>query len=285
MKRLFFLTCMLLCGICSGLAQVRVELSPDGPTLRPLEMSDYDRHEPARRLTRQDSVDYSSHVARAFNYLAADSLAQARMHLEQALRLWPEAPGTWILRHNLGRIALAEGRHAAAYEEFTRILKKLPEERTVRKDRAAAALELGYTREALEDLNLLLANETSDSLRASLLFMRASARMKSRLYADARTDLKAVLSLQPASENAMLLLCAVDWQSGRRESALLMLGGFINAHPANTLARSMRAGFLAEQGRTEAAILDLEDALRIEPGNLEILQQRDNIVRQQRKRK
>lgn len=285
MKRLFPLICMLLYGICTCFSQVRVELTPEGPMLRPMVMSDYDRQEPTTRLTLQDSVDYSTHVARAFNFLATDSLSQARAHIEKALRIWPDAPGTWILRHNLGRIALAEGRYAAAYEEFSRILKKHPEERTVRKERAAAALELGYAREALEDLNLLLDKAETDSLRASLLFMRASARMKSRLYADARTDLKTVLSMQPGNENAMLLLCAADWHGGRRESAILMLDGFINAHPTNALALSMRASFLKEQGRTEAALIDLEEALRIEPDNLDFLQQREAIVRAQRKRK
>lgn len=285
MKRHLLILAILLAVTMTAVAQIRVDLNREGPTLRPLQMSDYDKQEPEVRLTRQDSTDYANHVARAFNYLATDSLQQARWHLEKALNLWPSAPSTWILRHNLGRIALAEGRFSAAYAEFDRILKKLPEERSVRKDRATASLELGHAREALEDLNLLLEKECSDSLRASLLFMRASARMKSRLYADARTDVKAVLALQPSNENAMLLLCAIDWQGGRREGAMMMLSGFINAHPQNTLALSMRAAFLAEQGRTEAALLDLEDALRMEPENLELLHQRDALTKKRKKRK
>ena len=107
MKRHLLLLAILLAVTMTAVAQIRVDLNREGPTLRPLQLSDYDKQEPEVRLTRQDSTDYANHVARAFNYLATDSLQQARWHLEKALNLWPSAPGTWILRHNLGRIALA----------------------------------------------------------------------------------------------------------------------------------------------------------------------------------
>lgn len=279
MKRRFFLIFVLLTGAFSALAQIRVEMNNGGAQLRPMNLSDYDRHEEPFALTHADSVDYQSHVVRAYNYLATDSLPQARTHLKQALKITNKAPGTWILQHTLGRIEMAEGNYMEAAGVFDAVLKRIPTQKDVRLDRATAHLELGHTREALEDINLLLAGEPSDSMRSHLLFMRASAQMKARLYTEARTDLKEVLRLTPGNENAMLLLCAADWKGGRRESAMLMLNGFINAHPKNTAALALRADCLAELGRREAAMMDLEEALRIEPSNVGIQRQLDGMKR------
>ena len=114
MKRRFFLIFVLLTGAFSALAQIRVEMNNGGAQLRPLNLSDYDRHEEPFALTHADSVDYQSHVVRAYNYLATDSLPQARTHLKQALKITNKAPGTWILQHTLGRIEMAEGNYVEA---------------------------------------------------------------------------------------------------------------------------------------------------------------------------
>ena len=82
MKRRFFLIFVLLTGAFSALAQIRVEMNNGGAQLRPMNLSDYDRHEEPFALTHADSVDYQSHVVRAYNYLATDSLPQARTHLK-----------------------------------------------------------------------------------------------------------------------------------------------------------------------------------------------------------
>lgn len=279
MKRRFFIIFALLTAVFSVKGQIRVDMNSGGVQLRPMNLSDYDRHEETFALTHADSMDYQNHVVRAYNYLATDSLPQARMHLQQALKITNRAPGTWILQHTLGRIDMAEGKYMAAIGEFDAVLKKIPTQQDVRLDRATARLELGHTREALEDINLLLSGTIADSLRGHLLFMRASAQMKARLYLEARTDLKEVLRLSPDNENAMLLLCAADWKGGRRESAMLMLNGFINAHPKNTAALSLRADCLNELGQREAAIKDLDDALRLEPENTGILRQKEEILR------
>ena len=93
MKRRFFLIFALLTAAFSVQGQIRVDMNPGGAQLRPMNLSDYDRHEETFALTHADSMDYQNHVVRAYNYLATDSLPQARMHLQQALKISNRARG------------------------------------------------------------------------------------------------------------------------------------------------------------------------------------------------
>lgn len=248
--------------------------------MRPKTAADYAREREERqvRQERADTAAYQGCLLRAFAALGGDSLLRARELFEEALRLQPEAPGNSIVRHNIGRIHLAQGDYPRAVEQFNAVLKRLPDDRTVRHDRAAAYLQMGHAKEAVADCDILLRDEPVDSLRAALFFLRAAARMKLRLFDDARRDLQQCLALAPDREGAVLLLVMALQQGGRPQEAMQRLNLFIAAHPRSADALVLRAGMEMEQGMYEAARYDLDAAIAAEPSNGALYAERAKVL-------
>ena len=280
MRHVFLL--FLFSVLCYGLlpAQVVVDLQRGGATVRPKTAEDYarEREERQARLERADTAAYRGCLLRAFAALGGDSLLRARELFEEALRLMPDAPGNSVVRHNIGRIHLVQGDYARAVEQFTAVLRRSPDARAVRHDRASAYLQMGYAKEAVGDCDILLRDEPADSLRAALFFLRAAARMKLRLFDDARRDLQQCLALSPDREGAALLLVMVLQQGGRPQEAMQRLNLFIVAHPRSADALALRAGMEAEQGMYEAARYDLDAAIAAEPSNSALYAERAKVL-------
>lgn len=261
-------------------AQLVVDLKHGGASVRTKTAADYERERAGRsvRAARVDTMRYRDALGRAFSLLAADSLPAARVQFEEALTWWPDAPGNSVVRHHIGRIELAQGRYVEAVEQFSNVLRALPEEREVRRDRASAYLQLGHAREAVADCDILLARETEDSLRAHLLFMRAAAQMQLRNYADARQGLEKALSLNPGSEGAALLLIMALRAGGRPQEAMVRLNVFISSHPHHADALALRAEMEEQQGMYDAARYDLDAAIALEPDNAALYEARSRVL-------
>lgn len=268
MKRAFlFLLLLAACGVSR--AQTVIDLKRGG-TVRAKTIDDYKQENRFAEREAADSVAYQDCLTRAFNALHADSLQQAGELFERALKLRPYAPGNHIVRYNLGRIGLARGDYRTAVACFTAVLKLHPEDEQARLDRATAYLELGNAADALSDCNALLAMPIDRERRKTVLFLRAAAYMKNRLYRAARTDLEEVMRLEPDNENAPLLLAVAYEKDGQPQEALGRLNLYVNAHPDGADGLVMRAGMEERLGMDDAARADYDAALRLEPSNADL---------------
>lgn len=278
MKRVFpLLLLLLLSAAATGRAQTVIDLKRGGG-VRAKTLDDYKIEHKTPRELAIDSLAYNDCLTRAFNELHRDSLHLAEAYFERALKLRPEAVGNGVIRHNLGRIAMARGNLRGAIGTFTDLLRNEPDNYDVRLDRAKAYLELGNAQGAADDCNVLLARAEGDGQKKELLFLRGAARFQMHLYADARRDLEQVLLIDADNGNAIVLLALAYERDGQPNEAVNRLNLLLQAHPDNADALLARAGVEARLGQDAAARTDYDAVLRLTPEAADVYVDRARVL-------
>ena len=267
MKHLFVLFFILAPLGYEASAQIVVDLKKGATSVRAKTLADYEAEQRMGEVTNADTIKYKDCLRRALNALFEDSLKTARELLEESLRIYPDAPSRFIVRHNLGKIDMAEGKMKSAIVTFSEILKSHPENSSVRFDRATAYLENNEPQGAINDCNVLLKTNGLDSLHERLYFMRGAAEMQLRLIPAAKQDMENVLTINPQNESAALLYVMILEKDGRKRESSERLDAFISAHPQNADALLMHADRYAEEGRDDLARYDYDLAVERFPSD------------------
>lgn len=265
MKRILSLLFSLFATACVLPAQTIIDLGPGGGVRA--RGAEEGSGQPAAYRSAADSVRWRDCLVRGLNALSADSLDRAEELFGEALRLFPDAQASAVVRHNLGRIAMAKGDYRRAARVLTEALRTNSVLHQARMDRASCYLELGNTKDALADVDNLLENPSAGIAEAELYFLRAAIHVKARLYVEARKDLEKVLRLEPDNVNAGVLLAITDEKDGRPGEAAERLNLLIQAHPESVDALTARANLEAKLGHYDAARADYDAALRLQPGD------------------
>lgn len=268
MKKAFSLILIFLVAVLTLPAQTVIELGPGGGVRA--RRADEGSNQPAIYRSAADSIRWRDCLVRGLNALGADSLDQAEALFNEALRLFPDAQASAVVRHNLGRIAMAKGDFRSAARTLTEALRTNGALYQARMDRASCYLELGNTKDALADVDILLGNPATGLAEAELYFLRAAIQIRARLYVDAKKDLEKVLRLEPDNINAAVLLAITDEKDGRPMEALERLNLLIQAHPESADALTARANLEAKGGHYDAARADYDAALSLQPGDPDI---------------
>ncbi|MBR1889536.1 MAG: tetratricopeptide repeat protein [Alloprevotella sp.] len=263
----FLLLCLLFTALLPATSQTIIDLKKGNVKVRSKNLHDFDVENKHPDALREDSLLYADNLKRAFNYLYADSLEQAEVLLRDCLKLRPNARGNFVVRRTLGQIALGQERYKEAIEEFTSVLRTHPSDESVRFDRASAYLGFGNARAALQDCDVLLQAEQTDSFRARTLFLRAATKIQLRNYNEARQDLRRVIELDPQNENAPILLAMCLYRDGRPQEAYQRLEVFISLHPKDVQALAMRAMLFKADEKWEQAQTDYDELILLEPNN------------------
>jgi serine/threonine protein kinase/lipoprotein NlpI len=193
-------------------------------------------------------------------------LDEALASLNACLRSHPDLPGLYLLR------ALVHG------ERGNRLgLAPAPE---VRK-RAVREFEL-----AEADYRSVLARNPSDDLRYVLLVNRGGMYLQSGRLAESLADLKQAIQLQPELYQAHASLAQLYQRQGRRDEAAQEFARAIERtndpaqqielHRSRALLHTNRQD--ASPAERSAALHDLDEAIRLEPGN-RAQQARDHVER------
>ena len=267
MKHLFVLFFILAALGLRASAQIVVDLKKGATSVRAKTLADYEAEQRRGEVTNADTIKYKDCLRRALNALFEDSLKTARELLEESMRIYPDAPSRFIVRHNLGKIDMAEGKMKSAIVTFSEILKSHPENNSVRYDRATAYLENNDPQGAINDSNVLLKTNGLDSLHERLYFIRGAAEMQLRLIPAAKQDMENVLTINPQNESAALLYVMILEKDGRKRESAERLDAFISAHPQNADALLMRADRYAEEGRDDLARYDYDLAVERFPSD------------------
>lgn len=280
MKHILILLLLLITA--GGLqAQTIIDLKPGGG-VRAKTIDDYkDEMKMAEKL-REDSLTYVDNLRRAFNALHTDSLNEAESLLNEALKLRPHAPGNHVVRYNLAQIARARGQWKQALEQYNELLKHYPDYTDVRLARAELNLQLGKDAEAVTDANALLAPERQALLTANMhesaRFIRAAARYRLHLYAEARTDLHQLLKDNPANESARVLEALILEKTGRPNEALERLNLIVAAHPKSIEALTARAGIHTALGMHGPARADYDALIALCPDDANLYIERARVL-------
>ena len=233
--------------------------------VRPKTADDYSQERGIKERQRADSLAYIDHVRRALNAMAADSLQEAESRLHQALKLRPDAPGNYLLKHHLGDIALAHNDWRQAVTLYTDVLAGHHDYLPSRYHRAVCYYELGSLTAAAEDCAAILRLNPSAEERTRLLFLRAAIQAKGHHPDLAMEDIETILREDPENTAAALMKARLLDDMGQRQAALDLLTTFVAAHPEMAEGFTARAQLLDAMGRTEAAIDDYAAALRLTP--------------------
>ena len=248
MKRLFFLFCLLMLFVRPSAAQTYEQLC-----------------ERAAIAIERDSLDVAEQAIRA------------------ALRLDPANGRNALLFANLGTVQRLRGRLDEALESYTYALNMAPRNVPILLDRAALYLELGEPEPARIDYSLVLDIQPDNT---EALRMRAYIYTEAGDYKSARADYDHLLRLQPADFNGRLGLAMLCQKEGKLKDALAILDGMVDEKsegtsmqtaPAHAVVYVARAGIQQELGNLPMALMDLEEAIRLDASRPEAYLMRGQI--------
>lgn len=236
------------------------------------------------------SQTYEELSERAVAATEQDSLAQAEKYIMEALKLDPANPHNALLFSNLGTIQRRQRQYDQAIESYTMALNIAPRTVPILMNRAALYLELGKDELARVDYALALDLETDNQ---EALLMRAYIYKQKRDYKAARSDYERLLKLNPQSYNGRLGLAMLEQKEGKYEEALSVLNKMIAdkadgstqiTAPLYAVLYVARAGVEKDMEHFDLALIDLEEAIELDPSQSEAYLMRGQIYLSQKKK-
>ena len=235
------------------------------------------------------SQTYQELCERAVASTEQDSLAQAEDYIRGALKLDPANPHNALLFSNLGTIQCRQRKLEQALESYTFALNIAPRTVAILLNRAAVYLELGKGELARIDYSLALDIEKDNE---EALLMRAYIYMQQRDYKMARADYVRLLKLDPENNNGRLGLATLEQKDGKYEAALTILNDMIAGKPASAedagtqyaVLYVARAGVEKDLNHLDMALMDLEEAIRLDASQAEAYLIRGEIYLSQKKK-
>lgn len=214
---------------------------------------------------------------------------KAKAYIHQALKLEPANPHNALLFSNLGTIQRRQQQYDQALDSYGIALNMVPTSVPVLLNRAAIYMELGRNNLAQADYSLVL---DVDKENEEALLMRAYIYMQQRDYKLARADYERLLRVNPSNYNGRLGLATLEQKVGKHEAALAILNGMLavrDSHPEFTSSQYAvlyvaRAGVEKELQHTDMALIDLEEAIRLDESQLEAYLMRGEIYLSQKKK-
>ncbi len=209
-------------------------------------------------------TSYREYYDRALELARTDSLSQAEYFFKEALRAEPANAQNALIFSNLGVVQHRMQKYEMAVESFSLALNMLPDYVPVLLNRASSYLELGEVNRALADYNHIL---EIDSNQTEALLMRAYIYMSRRAYGEARKDYESLLQIDPQSYAGRLGVVTLEQQVGHHPEALMVLNGLVTEFPEEEELYIIRANLHVDMDQAEAALLDLEEAIRLNADN------------------
>ena len=235
------------------------------------------------------SQTYQELSERAVAATEQDSLELSKQYIGQAMRTEPANPHNALLYSNLGTIQRRQHQYEQALESYTMALNIAPRAVPILMNRAALYLELGKGELARIDYSLVLDLEKDNQ---EALLMRAYIYMNRRDYKFARADYEHLLRLAPQSYNGRLGLATLERKEGKYDAALALLNAMLAGQEETTglsasqraLLYVARAGVEQEMKHADLALLDLEEAVKLDASQPEAYLMRGQIYLSQKKK-
>lgn len=228
------------------------------------------------------SQTYDEWCERAVVATEEDSLELAEKCIRQALQLEPANPRNALLFSNLGTIQRSRHRYEQALESYRMALNMAPMSVPILMNHATLSLELGQNDKARADYSQVIEIEPHNM---EALLMRAYIYMQQRDYKFARLDYDTLLKIDPQHYNVRLGLAALCQREIRYDEALVVLAGMLadkggtTPYTTDELAavRVARAGVELDMLKPDQALLDLDEAIRLDPRQSEAYLMRGRV--------
>lgn len=209
---------------------------------------------------------YNEVVDRAMKYALSDSLVQAEQLFRQALKMDPNNARNALLFSNLGTVLKRMGRTDEAIEAYTMALNITPYSTAMLLNRGTLYLDKGVDSKAYIDFCNVI-DLIPENIEARLY--RAYIYMQRREYKEARIDYNVILGKEPSHKAARIGMAMLDQREGNFTAARDKLNLLIGEFTDDPSLLVMRANLDLERGYPESAVIDLEEALRLNPKDAE----------------
>ena len=232
-------------------------------------------------MVAASAQSYDALCERAATAIGQDSLLQAEEYIKQALKLDPANERNAMLFSNLGTIQRRQRRYDEALQSYSFALNAQPNAVPILLSRATLYMELGKDDLARVDYSQALDVEPTN---IEALLMRAYIYMQQRNYPFARADYQRLLKLNAKHYNARLGLATLCQREKKPEEALNVLNEMLEESPSDALLLTARAGVEQDLNRTDAALVDLDEAIRLDTTRVEAYLMRGQLYLTQKKK-
>lgn len=224
---------------------------------------------------------YQQLSEKAIECIEKDSLLQAEELLVKALKMEPKNAKNALLFSNLGLVQRRLGEFDKALESYSFALNFAPLAVPILLDRAAIYMETGKADRAYTDYCQVL---DEDKRNKEALLMRAYIYVTRRDYPAARIDYTRLLEIDPQNYSGRLGLATLEQKEGKFREALDILNKMIVESPYDSVLYIARADVEREMKHDELALVDLEEAIRLDTSLVDAYLLRGNIYLSQNKK-
>ena len=210
-----------------------------------------------------------------------DSLPQAEEYIRQALKKDPGNARNALLFSNLGTIQRRQHKYEQALESYGYALNFAPLSVPLLLNRATLYMELGREEQARIDYSLVL-DKAPDNEEA--LLMRAYIYMNQRNYPFARADYQHLLQVNPEHYSGRLGLAMLEQRDNKPENALNILNTMLSQYKDDALLYIARADIEIDLLQPELALMDLEEAIRLDASQPDAYLMRGRLLLTQKKK-
>ncbi|MEG0948176.1 MAG: tetratricopeptide repeat protein [Bacteroidales bacterium] len=207
---------------------------------------------------------YDEWVQRSFVALEADSIAQAELYLQKALRLEPANPQNFMLLTNLGTIQRQLGKPDEALLAYSSALMIVPKSIPLLVSRAALYTELEQWSKAEEDYTTILYIEADHE---EALYRRGFVRFEQGDTLGARVDFERLIKENKTSAKGRLGIAALLKASGDYVMAADMYSQVIKANPKQAELFLKRAEVYYLDGKLSKGISDINQSIELRPND------------------
>ena len=145
-------------------------------------------------------------------------------------------------------------------------INKNPKDVNLRLLKGEANINLKQWEYAVQEYGYVL---RLDEKNLAALFFRAFCHTQLRHYDLAKVDYETFLTIQPEHFEAHIGLAHTLRQLGRKTDTFDELNRIVQLFPDSAEAYAARASYEVEQGLYNAAVYDWDEALRLQPSNVE----------------
>lgn len=224
---------------------------------------------------------YQELSEKALQLIDSNQLQEAEDTFRQALRLEPGNPHNALLFSNIGTIQRRQRKYDDALESYTYALNIAPKAIPILLNRATTYMELGKTDRAYVDYCQVL---DGDKTNEEALSMRAYIYILRRDYKAARIDYTNLLEKVPTNYSARLGLATLNQKEKKFADALEIINKMIAEYSQDAVLYIARADVEFEMGHTDLALIDLEEAIRLNPESSDAFLLRGEIYLSQKKK-
>lgn len=209
-------------------------------------------------VSAQSYVELSN---KAVDYIQKDSFAQAERLLIEALKLEPQNVHNVLLFSNLGLVQREMGSYDKAIESYSYALNLSPFAIPILLDRASLYMMMGKSDHAYLDYCQVL---DKDKKNEEALLMRAYIYVTRRDYLAARIDYSTLLTTNPLHYNGRLGLVTLLQKEGKFKEAIDGINLMINSNLNDAPLYVVRADIEKEMGHADLALIDLDEAIKLD---------------------